>query len=77
VAYLAELHSGDLVVLLSVVLKIGRSSIVHRTYMRRVSDNALCSTLEATTVRFDLNGRRSVPIEDDLRAQAALLMVDD
>nr|WP_313803246.1 acyl-CoA thioesterase [Sphingobium sp.] len=74
VAYLDELRPGDLVVLRSAVVKIGRSSVVHRTYMNRVSDNVLCSTLEATTVRFDLNARRSVALEDDVKANAARLL---
>ncbi|MFA7387838.1 MAG: acyl-CoA thioesterase [Sphingomonadales bacterium] len=75
VLYLQELQAGDLVVLRSAVVKIGRSSLTHRTYISRVSDNVVCSTLESTTVRFDLEARRSIEIEPQIRESAHALLI--
>lgn len=68
VRYLAELLAGDLVVIRSHFLRFGTSSVAHRSYLVREADGAVCSTLEAVTVRFDLDARKAVPIAPALVA---------
>jgi acyl-CoA thioester hydrolase len=74
--YRSELNAGDLIVLHSAVVGIGRTSLAHRTYMHRLSDKALCSMVDSKTVRFDLIARRAVPIDEAIRASARLLLID-
>lgn len=73
VDYHAELRAGDLIILHSSVTTLGRSSINHKTFMTRLSDQRLCSTVVSSTVRFDLNCRESVPVEHSIRERAAVL----
>ena len=68
--YRAELQPGDLVVLYSDLIRLGNSSITHRTRMLKLGDGTLCSSLQATTVRFDLEKRAPVPIADTIRQTA-------
>ncbi|SEJ95005.1 (3S)-malyl-CoA thioesterase [Sphingobium sp. AP50] len=77
VDYQAELRAGDLIALHSIVAAIGRSSVTHKTYMTRLSDQALCSTVLSRTVRFDLTARSSTPIEESIRKQAQTLFALD
>jgi len=63
VRYLHELVAGDLVVIKSAFLRIGRSSLTHRSFMLRSQDGNVCSTLDAVTVRFDLTSRKAVAID--------------
>jgi acyl-CoA thioester hydrolase len=77
VDYQAELRAGDLIVLHSIVTALGKSSVTHKTYMTRLSDQVLCSTVVSKTVRFDLTARSSVPIEDIIRQRAVDLFALD
>lgn len=78
VRYLEELLAGDLVVIRSHFLRFGTSSLAHRSYLVREADGAVCSTLDAVTVRFDLERRKSCPIEPELIvAGQAYLVADD
>ncbi|WP_313803264.1 hypothetical protein [Sphingobium sp.] len=57
----------------SIVIALGNSSVTHETYMTRLSDQALCSTVVSKTVRFDLTARSSTLIEQGIRAKAKTL----
>lgn len=75
IRYLHELAAGDLLVLASGILSVGRSSLRHRTILSRRSDAAACTILEGVTVRFDLDARKATPLSDRERAIAAQLML--
>jgi acyl-CoA thioester hydrolase len=68
--YLKEIRDGDLLVLRSGVVAVGRSSLTHRTVMVRRSDGAACTAMDAVTVRFHLDQRVSVPLTDKERSIA-------
>jgi len=73
IQYVDELVSGDLLILHSGLLSVGRSSLRHRTSMARRSDGKVCTIMEGVTVRFDLDARVSVPLTDAQRARATAL----
>lgn len=75
ISYLHELVAGDLLVLKSAILSIGRSSIRHRTMLSRRPDAKPCTILEGVTVRFDLDARKATPLSDRERAIAGQLML--
>lgn len=68
--YRSELRSGDLVVIRSVLVKLGTKSFVHRHEMVNRADGSIAATMENVTVCFDLNKREAVPIFPELRASA-------
>lgn len=75
IRYLHELVAGDLLILSSGILAVGRSSVRHRTILSRRSDAAACTILEGVTVRFDLDARKATPLSERERAIAAQLML--
>lgn len=77
IRYRHELVAGDLLVLRSGLLAVGRSSLTHRTSIIRRSDGLVCTVMDAVTVRFDLDARAAAPLSDDQRAIAAGLMLPD
>lgn len=77
IEYRHELVAGDLVILRSGIIRIGASSIRHRTSLSRRSDGAACTVMTATTVRFDLDARRSVPLSDAERAIAERMLIQE
>ena len=75
IRYLHELIAGDLLVLSSGILSVGRTSIRHRTILSRRPDATVCTILEGVTVRFDLDARKATPLSERERAIAAQLML--
>lgn len=75
IRYLHELVAGDLLVLASGILSVGRSSLRHRTILSRRPDAEPCTILEGVTVRFDLDARKATPLSDRERAIAGQLML--
>lgn len=75
IRYLHELVAGDLLVLSSGILSVGRTSIRHRTILSRRPDAKPCTILEGVTVRFDLDARKATPLSDRERAIAGQLML--
>lgn len=75
IRYLHELAAGDLLVLASGILSVGRSSLRHRTILSRRSDAASCTILEGVTVRFDLDARKATPLSERERRIAGQLML--
>lgn len=76
IRYEHELVAGDLLLLRSGLLSVGRSSIRHRTTMFRRTDGKVCTVMEGVTVRFDLDARAATPLSDRLRAIAGRLMIN-
>ncbi|NIJ35893.1 acyl-CoA thioesterase FadM [Sphingopyxis panaciterrae] len=75
IRYLHELVAGDLLILASGIVSVGRTSIRHRTIMTRRPDATACTILEGVTVRFDLDERKATPLSERERAIAARLML--
>lgn len=75
IAYHQELVAGDLIVLRSGLTGFGNSSIRHRTVMTRRSDGRICTVMDGVTVRFDLDARKSVPLDAAARAVAERLLL--
>lgn len=75
IRYLHELVAGDLLVLASGILSVGRSSLRHRTILSRRPDGKPCTILEGVTVRFDLEARKATPLSDRERGIAEQLML--
>lgn len=75
IQYKRELVAGDLVVLRSGLLSIGKTSLRHRTVMYHRLDGEACTIMEGVTVRFDLDARVAIPLSHDQRIRAAALML--
>lgn len=73
IRYRHEINAGDLLVLKSGILSVGKTSLRHRTLMFRRSDGLACTILEGVTVRFDLDVRTAAPLEERHRRIAARL----
>lgn len=74
ISYHAELSVGTLVSVTGAVTGIGRSSLKLQYRLFNRSTEALAATLDATTVCFDLNLRKSRPIPDDCRNRIELII---
>jgi acyl-CoA thioester hydrolase len=73
--YQHELVAGDLLLLRSGIVSVGRTSIRHRTSLSRRHDRRICTTLEGVTVRFDLDQRKATPLTARERAIAEALTI--
>jgi acyl-CoA thioester hydrolase len=72
--YLGELLPGDPFEIVARPLRLGTSSLTVEYEMRRRDIERRCATMTSTLVRFDLEARRSVAIEEPLRARIAALI---
>jgi len=77
IRYMHELVAGDLLLLRSGMVAIGRSSLRHRTVMARRSDGLSCTILDGITVRFDLDARAAAALSDAQREKAGRLLLSD
>ena len=75
ISYQGEMVAGDLLVCESSIVGVGNSSIRHRTLLLRLPERKPCTLLEGVTVRFDLDGRKSIPLAGETRATAQRLLV--
>jgi acyl-CoA thioester hydrolase len=73
--YRHEVPLGALVLVRSGVVSIGRSSFRSRHIMMDADEREVHAELTATTVRFDLSKRESIPLPDDFIRRAEPLMV--
>lgn len=73
IQYVHELVAGDLLILRSGIVSAGKSSLRLRTVMSRRTDGRICTVMDVTTVRFDLDARKSAPLTDEMREIAARL----
>jgi acyl-CoA thioester hydrolase len=75
VEYKRELFAGDLIVGVSSIVRIGRTSLTYRTRLLRVAgDGAECATLTGVAVHFDLHRRVAIELPADIRASAEALL---
>jgi acyl-CoA thioester hydrolase len=68
-----ELRSGDVMVLQSTVLNLGRKSATFQHRLRNLSTDSVAMTTDFKCVLLDLSRREAIPIPDDIRAAAAEL----
>lgn len=68
--YQAEVAAGDLLEIDAQLTRIGTKSMVARYTMRDRKTGEVAATLEATYVLFDLETRKALALDDELRAQA-------
>ena len=68
-----ELHSGDVMLLESTVLKLGDKSATFQHRLRNLSTDSVAMTTDFKCVLLDLRKREAIPIPDDIRAAAAEL----
>lgn len=72
--YRSETPAGTLLTIESNLLRLGKSSLTYRHRMSDTSSGELKAEAVVTTVRFDLQARKSMPLSDDERARAETLM---
>jgi acyl-CoA thioester hydrolase len=68
--YQTEVRAGDLLEIRAVLTKIGTKSIQASYQMQNLQRGDVAATLDAVYVLFDLDERKSVAIDDNLRALA-------
>jgi acyl-CoA thioester hydrolase len=75
VEYKRELLAGDLIVGVSSIVRVGRTSLTYRTRLLRApGDGAECATLTGVAVHFDLRIRAAIELPADIRARAEALL---
>ena len=67
IEYLKELRNGDLFYVESRPKRVGGKSLVYVMELKTVRDDETCARLTATSVQFDLNARRAVPVLPQVR----------
>ena len=68
-----ELHSADVMLLMSTILKLGDKSAIFQHRLRNLSTDSVAMTTDFKCVLLDLRRRETIPIPDDIRAAAAEL----
>jgi acyl-CoA thioesterase FadM len=71
IEYKREVREGALLIIESSPFALGRSSVDYRHVMLGADTRDVHAVLEARSVRFDLDRRAAIPIEDALRAHIA------
>jgi len=78
VEYKRELLAGDLIVAVSSIVRVGRTSLTYRTGLLRVpGDGAECATLTGVAVHFDLRIRAAIELPAGIRARAEALLTGE
>lgn len=62
IEYLKEIREGELFYIESRPLRIGNKSIVCCLEMKTINNDETCARLTATSVQFDLQARRAIPV---------------
>lgn len=70
IEYKKEVRSGDLLVIRSTMISIGRSSITYCHTMTDVDTGKLRATSQHVVAHFDLENRISVPLTDEITTAA-------
>ena len=68
--YVGETPAGTLLTITSTIRKIGRSSLSYDHVMTDSLTGEVKAKVSMVTVRFDLEARKSAPIEDAIRKRA-------
>jgi acyl-CoA thioester hydrolase len=73
IEYKQEVESGALLVVRTVLKRLGRTSVEYRHELHDAETDLLHSTSEQVTVRFDLGARKAAPLDDEIRRRGAAL----
>lgn len=77
VDYKDEVAVGALVLIRSGLVSVGRSSLRVRHVMTDPDQTKVHAVMEAVTVRFDLQARRSMQLPDDFAGRIATFKIED
>ncbi|MEI2301267.1 acyl-CoA thioesterase [Ensifer sp. MJa1] len=77
VEYKHETKAGALITIRSRVIKLGRSSVTFEQVMSGTLDGVVHAVNRTTTVRFDLQRRTAVALEQEARGRAEALLSDE
>lgn len=77
IAYKQELLAGALVRAESRVVKVGTKSLTTAHRLLDAASDEVCAEMEAVSVQYDLEGRRSIPLHDKVRATARAMLDND
>ena len=75
VEYKREARAGDLLVVTTGLKRIGNKSIEAAYLVRNLVRDEIHATLEAVTVRFDLESRRAVEMTAEFKEKAAAFLI--
>ncbi len=67
IEYLRELREGELVLIESKPVRVGNKSIMYQLEMKAVRDGETRARLTATSVQFDLEEIRAIPVLPQVR----------
>jgi len=73
IEYKLEVASGALLLVRTMLTRLGRTSVEYRHELRDAETDLLHSTSEQVTVRFDLRARKAAPLDDEIRRRGAAL----
>jgi len=73
----SEVHPGGLVVVQSGVRKLGRTSLTYEQRMLGAVSGLVHAVQEITTVYFDLQGRRSAALPENVRQRFAQHLIGE
>jgi acyl-CoA thioester hydrolase len=73
IEYKHEVRAGSLLVIRTMLTRLGKSSVEFVHEMRNVETDDLHSTCAMTSVLFDTAARKSAPLEDWIRERAKAL----
>lgn len=74
IEFLDEVPMGALVTIRTRLLRLGGKSMTYTHSMRDLAKGKLRATMQVTTVLFDLDARKAVAIEGDIRARIESLL---
>ena len=75
IEYKQEVASGALLLVRTLLKRLGRNSVEYRHELRDAETDLLHSTSEQVTVRFDLAARKAAPLDEEIRRRAAAMAI--
>ena len=73
IEYKQEVAGGALLLVRTVLKRLGRTSVEYRHELHDAETDLLHSTSEQVTVRFDLAARKAAPLDEEIRRRGAAL----
>jgi acyl-CoA thioester hydrolase len=67
IEYLKELRNGDVFYIESRPKRVGGKSLVYVMELKTIKDKVTCARLTATSVQFDLEKRKAIPVLPHVR----------
>ena len=73
IEYKQEVAGGALLLVRTVLKRLGRTSVEYRHELHDAETDLLHSTSEQVTVRFDLAAQKAAPLDEEIRRRGAAL----